>query len=399
MNAPRSSRRWTPDILIVDDTAANLQVLSGLLQQRGFKVRPVPNGNFALQAARNKAPDLILLDIKMPGMDGFEVCRQLKADPQLRDIPVIFLSALSETEDKVRAFSAGGVDYVTKPFQIEEVEARVRTHLHLKQLQQELEEHNARLEDLVQQRTRQLAESNARLAVLDKAKSDFLRLISHELRTPLSGVLGIAELTFVECGDLPSMVRLRELFEQARSRIIALLEDALLLTEIELRPDAASTETCSLSVVLRSALEQTEPLARTRNVHLPDPLASPRQVRGRPHLMVRALRSLLETAVKFCAQGGTLQCHVSQAEASVHVTIEATGWSIPPEKLPGFFEVLAISDSITPGGELGLAPAVAERLVRTFGGSLRVENTTPPGIRLCLELAAAETPDEQQPNS
>jgi DNA-binding response OmpR family regulator len=147
----RSSRQAKPDILIVDDTLENLQVLTGLLQSRGYKVRPVRSGRLALQAVRSQAPDLVLLDIKMPEMDGFEVCRQLKADSQLAELPVIFLSALSDTTDKVEAFRVGGVDYITKPFQIEEVEARVETHLRLKRLQQELEDQNVHLEDLVQQ--------------------------------------------------------------------------------------------------------------------------------------------------------------------------------------------------------------------------------------------------------
>jgi two-component system, sensor histidine kinase and response regulator len=388
--SPSRSLRWAkPDILIVDDTLANLQVLTGLLQARGYKVRPVPNGRLALQATRNMAPDLILLDIKMPEMDGFEVCRLLKSDPQLAEIPVIFLSALSETADKIQAFGAGGVDYITKPFQIEEVEARVQTHVRLKRLQKELEDQNEHLEDLVQERTLQLAESNERLAGLDKAKGDFLKLISHELRTPLSGVIGIAELAFRECGEQPMALKLRELFDQARNRLIGLVEDALLLTDIELRPDFAAADTCSLSPVLQDALEQTEALARSRSVRLPETPAVPQSVRGRTHLMVRTLRSLLETAVKFTAEGQSVQCRIEGDEAVVRITIKATGRSIPPDSLTKFFDVLAISDSITPGADLGLAPAVAERLVAAFGGKLRVENVDPPGIRFFLELPVA----------
>jgi len=132
-------------ILAVDDTAANLQVLAGMLKEHGYKVRPVPSGKLALLAARRDPPDLILLDINMPEMNGYEVCERLKADPTLKEIPVIFISALTEPLDKVRAFATGGVDYLTKPFQMEELHARVETHLKLRRLQIELEKTNARL--------------------------------------------------------------------------------------------------------------------------------------------------------------------------------------------------------------------------------------------------------------
>src|SRR3954466_12133371 len=132
-------------ILVVDDTSANLQVLAGMLKDRGYKVRPVPGGKLALQAARRAPPDLILLDINMPDMNGYEVCEPLKADDRLKGIPVIFISALTEQLDKVKAFAVGGVDYPTKPFQMEELHARVETHVKLRRLQIELEETNARL--------------------------------------------------------------------------------------------------------------------------------------------------------------------------------------------------------------------------------------------------------------
>jgi PAS domain S-box-containing protein len=136
-----------PNILIVDDTPANLQLLTGMLKGRGCKVRPVPSGPEALQAVQRIPPDLILLDINMPGMSGYDVCKRIKEDPKLKDIPVLFISALSETADKVKAFSAGGVDYVTKPFQLEEVQARVETHLRLRQLRSELEKQKRQLQE------------------------------------------------------------------------------------------------------------------------------------------------------------------------------------------------------------------------------------------------------------
>lgn len=142
---PNSDGVQPASILVVDDTPANLQVLAGMLKDRGFKVRPAPSGKLALLAAERDPPDLILLDINMPEMNGYQVCERLKADEKLKGIPVIFISALTEPLDKVKAFATGGVDYITKPFQMEELHARVETHLNLRRLQVELEETNMRL--------------------------------------------------------------------------------------------------------------------------------------------------------------------------------------------------------------------------------------------------------------
>jgi len=141
--SPRSA--FKASVLIVDDTPANLRLLSQMLVEHGFAARPVADGELALAAARAQPPDLILLDIRMPGMNGYQVCAQLKTDARTCDIPVIFLSALDEAEDKVRAFDAGGVDYVTKPFQVEEVLARVQTHLALRELQKRLQDANQQM--------------------------------------------------------------------------------------------------------------------------------------------------------------------------------------------------------------------------------------------------------------
>ena len=143
---PKSGTSELASILAVDDTPANLQVLAGMLKDRGYRVRPVPSGKLALAAAHRDPPDLILLDINMSEINGYEVCEHLKADAVLRKISVIFISALTEPLDKMKAFATGGVDYLTKPFQIEELHARVETHLKLRRLQVELEQTNARLE-------------------------------------------------------------------------------------------------------------------------------------------------------------------------------------------------------------------------------------------------------------
>jgi DNA-binding response OmpR family regulator len=141
------------NILVVDDTPENLELLVALMETGGYTVRPTVNGALALASARNNPPDIILLDIMMPEMDGYEVCRQLKSDPTTCDIPVIFLSALDETVDKVKAFNVGGVDYITKPFHVEEVMVRIATQLEIQRLRRQDKLHIERL-------SRQIVEHN-----------------------------------------------------------------------------------------------------------------------------------------------------------------------------------------------------------------------------------------------
>lgn len=138
-------------IMVVDDTPANLTILKEMLEDEGYRVVAFPRGIMALNAAVKSPPDLILLDIRMPDMDGFEVCRRLKADEVLnKEIPVLFISALTETTDKISAFSAGGVDYITKPFQFEEVYARVKTHIELSRLKRQLQKAYHKIHELGQ---------------------------------------------------------------------------------------------------------------------------------------------------------------------------------------------------------------------------------------------------------
>ncbi len=138
--------RWKANILVVDDTRESLRLLEDLLKKEGYTVRPMPEGRLALMAAQSNPPDLILLDINMPGMSGYDVCERLKADVRTADIPIIFISALDDTTDKIKAFTLGGVDYITKPFHVEEVLARVATHVALQKLEQDLEEKNVQFQ-------------------------------------------------------------------------------------------------------------------------------------------------------------------------------------------------------------------------------------------------------------
>jgi signal transduction histidine kinase len=193
------------NILVVDDKPDNLRLLSNILIAEGYKVRKVLNGRLALDAAKLDPPDLILLDIMMPDPDGYQVCQSLKANSTTQEIPIIFLSALNTVADKVKAFTMGGVDYITKPFQQEEVLARVKTHLQIRQLNVSLHEQNLRLAEEVQHRQQveaeltktlqELRETQAQMVMKEKLASlgALMAGIAHELRNPLNFVNNYAE--------------------------------------------------------------------------------------------------------------------------------------------------------------------------------------------------------------
>ncbi|MEL7233546.1 MAG: response regulator, partial [Chloroflexota bacterium] len=195
-------QQYQADILIVDDVPQNVKLLINLLREKGYKARPTTSGAMALRAARASKPDLILLDISMPNMDGYEVCTELKADPDLHDVPVIFVSALNEVMDKVRAFRVGGADYVTKPFEFAEVLARIETHLTLAHQRKEIETRRNR--ELAY--TKRMAETRERLTeqIVERSVSadvdDYLQNIRQNSGRIVDLVNNILDTTYVESG-------------------------------------------------------------------------------------------------------------------------------------------------------------------------------------------------------
>ena len=377
-------------ILIVDDTPANLEVLDRLLTMLGYNVRSANSGEQALQSMRSVAPDLVLLDINMPEMDGYQVCHQIKSDKALASIPVIFLSGLTKSADKILGFGAGAVDYIGKPFDMSEIDARVRTHLEIRRLHLMLAQENLRLEKLVQIRTRELVEANARLAVLAHIRDAYLRVISQELCAPLDGLFCAAELLFKDAGSVPNVRQHQKLFEQSGRRTLQALNDALLLSQIEpANPDFAR-QTTSLAPVLQAAAESVQSLAKTHGIGLPPlPDTTSIQVVGSAALLAKALQTLLETAVLYARKGESLCISQARCPDAVDVIVEAAGRSIAPNNLPGFFDVSAIRTKERDGDTV-VIPAVAECILSLFGGSAKVENLThSTGIRLRVRLHAA----------
>jgi DNA-binding response OmpR family regulator len=383
------SLRHHGNIMIVDDNPANLKLLEEMLRHHAYEVRSFARGRLALAAAAQETPDLILLDINMPEMNGYQVCEQLKSSARLSGIPVIFLSALHAPEDKLKGFRAGGVDYISKPFHLEEVQARVETHLKLQDLQRALKLQNNRLEEAVAVRTHELAEANERLIILDRSKDEFLYLISHELRTPLNGLVGVGQLILEGLSSTGENNKLQEMFEESRRRIISLVDDALLLTQIDVSREHFRSAPVSLSAALNRAIARATEFAESRHVTLTPPSADLDFVLGDEDLLVRALHSLLETAVKFSEEGGTVMLACDVLPDSLRVSIESHGKTIPSHLLAKFFDLFSINESSTLGGDLGFGPRVAYRILCLFGASISVANRDPSGIRLTVSLKHA----------
>jgi DNA-binding response OmpR family regulator len=376
--------------MIVDDNPANLRLLEDMLTREGHEVRSFPLGRLALSAAAKDPPDLILLDVNMPEMDGYEVCQRLKSSAELSAVPTIFLSALSAPQDRLKAFESGAVDYISKPFQFEEVHARVQTHLSLYYLQRALELHNRTLEETVAERTRELAEANRRLTVLDRSKSDFLNLISHEFRTPLHGLLGVSGLILEGMPTDERSIKLKQTFQNSRRRIVSILDDALLLTEIEVNREQFGFVPFLLNRAIERARERVGELARSHGVSFSAPLADTNVVLGNEELLAKAFEALFEAAIRFSGRGECVRLSHNVGRDSVTVVIETRGEPIPEPALEKLFDLLAVGEASMGGVNLGLRLAAAQRILSLFGGSASAANCDSAGVRLTAMLQLAD---------
>ena len=364
-----------PDILVVDDTQANLQLLAGMLKERGYKVRPVPSGMLALQAAKSAPPDLILLDIHMPDLDGYEVCAQLKRDERTRDIPVLFISALNETMDKVLAFGMGGLDYITKPFQFEEVDARVAAHLKLRRLQVDLAARN-----------QELQQSNAELRRLQELRDNLTQMIVHDLRSPLTGVFGSLELLATGCEELsPESKKMIELSREALNQTLAMINSLLDVSKIEageLRPDCRA---CDLVRLAREANDLLAGMRGNRTVLIePENDSVPASVD--PDLISRVLQNLIGNALKFTGPDGEIKIGLGHRDGHIHVSVQDNGPGVAPEFHQRIFEKFGQVKDATNRVGTGLGLTFCRLAVEAHHGSIGVTSELGKGSTFWFEL-------------
>lgn len=351
-------------IMIVDDTPQNLGVLEKMLVGKGYHIFAVTSGEAALKIAEKNPPDIFLLDINMPGMNGYQLGEKIKQSESLKEIPIIFLSALDEPEDKIKGFKSGGVDYITKPFQLDEVEARVKAHLTIHHLQIALQKHNANLENLVAERTKDLDNAYKRLKNLENLKSEFLSMISHELRTPLNGILVVSELAFEQCKNACDMDELQKLFTGSRERLERLLDDALLINELDV-----SSKKMAIDSFEADALFEGQSVRASIEAEAGKPIP---EISGNLVLLKKAMDNILKTALCFSLKKDKVEVKLSSGEGFFNVSFFLQNLKISDEHAAGFFSLASISRQCSLAQDLSLAPVVAAKIFELFGGGIKM---------------------------
>lgn len=304
-------------IFLIDDVLQNLQVLSETLRQEGFRISGASSGAAALRILKQLKPDLILCDIIMPDMDGYEVARQLKANPETRDIPLIFLTACTESEDIVKGFAIGAVDYITKPFNNAELIARVRTHLELKQARDVLQE-NAQ-----------------RLSALNQEKDQILSIAAHDLKNPLASIMLMAEMIQLRQGHLEAEKVLEyasQIYEDAE-RMLLIITNLLDINRLESGRIQPQIQPWPLQEILTRLQRAYQPVAEKKGVYLrwSETKAEGIQIQTDPLLLFQLLDNLLSNALKFTEAGKEVSVHWQVNADQVCFTIQDQG--------PGFTAV------------------------------------------------------------
>jgi len=390
MTSQLISQSSEPAILIVDDNPQNLQVLGKILQENKYEIEFAINGEAALVWLKKRQFDLILLDINMPGMNGFEVCRKIRSNPVMNNVPVIFLSADTDRESILKGFEFGAQDYVSKPFDSRELLARVRTHLALKNSHEKLEKLNKSLEEKVAERTQQLKESNEKLEAtniklfdLDRAKTDFLNLISHEIRTPLNGISGPLKLLKepVSASEIGELV---EILDMSVKRLERFSLNALLITRLKIKQFEIRKDKIHLSNLINEVLKEEKEKFQARNIHVKrNDEITLGLISGEAELIKKCISNILDNAVRFSPDNSTIEIDTYVEEQTIICEINDNGKGFATGTIDRVFELFTTGDECK-DNSIGIGLPIAKMIMEGHGGSIIVGNNSGGGASVKL---------------
>lgn len=354
----------TPDkgnILIIDDTPNNLRLLSSMLEEKGYEVRCANSGELALKTIKIEPPDLILLDINMPNMNGYEICEKLKINHETHDIPVIFLSALSESIDKVKAFEIGGIDYITKPFQVAEVLARIENQLKLRRMKRQVEE-TAKAALVALEKEKEL----------NRLKSQFTSMISHDFRNPLTTIQGFAGL--VESNNKNLSEEKIKYYAQkinlAVNQLLLLLDDILLIGSLENNSIEYQPVQFNLNEICQEVVSNFQLGIGSQNPILYNYNVPFSQVELDVILLDRILNNLISNAIKYSPGGTEINFDVEYRENHLVFSIKDKGIGIPLANYVHLFQPFYRCNNVGKIKGTGLGLAIVKKCVEAHKGRI-----------------------------
>ena len=360
MKTPQST------ILLVDDKPDNLDVLLAYLHDAQLRMLVAQSGEEAIHITERFLPDLILLDVMMPpGIDGFETCLRLKANDATREIPVIFITALSDVNDKIQGFQVGGVDYITKPLRHEEVLARVHTHLLLRQQRRQLEIENA-------------------------AKNKFFSIIAHDLRGPLHSIheLVKANKELLERQEFDQIKKLLDLEYAATENLTKLLENLLTWARIQQGTIEFRPQTLNIGHLCRYTIEVLKPTAQQKQITLTSDFPGEALVLADMNMVETIVRNLVSNAIKFTPAGGNITISMQHAQHAVTIAITDTGIGIESDVLPKLFDIDRKYHRAGTAHEkgTGLGLILCKEFVERHGGTIQVKSELNHGSTFSFTL-------------
>jgi len=377
-------------ILAIDDNPKNLKVLAALLAPQSYQVDYAFSGPEAISLLEAENYDLILLDIMMPGMDGYETCIRIKSMPTNNLTPVIFLTARTDMASLNRAFTSGGVDYITKPFSPEELLARVRTHLELKSSRQQLLEVNSWLEKKVEERTEALRSAHEELEKayrslqsLDKAKTEFLHMIHHEVRTPLNAILGFTNILQDEV-ETPELKEHVSFIYHSSMRLEKFLAVVLQLTELIARENPLQKKPVSVGKILEASLNEYTYQISQKGLKISlDPSLLVLMVNGNDKLMKNCFQGVVENAVEYSPDGGGISILPVAEKGYQGCEITDHGPGFNEHSLKNLFTLFGV------GGQhidenVGLDLCLAKMVMDAHSGKVEVRNNPGGGASVKL---------------
>jgi len=381
-----------PVILIVDDNPQNLQVLGSLLREKNYDIEFATNGKAALEWLGLQQFDLVLLDINMPEMDGFEVCQTIRSDERYNRMPVIFLSADSDRESILRGFEMGAADYVTKPFDSRELIVRVKTHLSLRESLDKLEKVNKYLEEKVAERTKELKSANEKLEImnqklteLDDAKSEFLSLISHEIRTPLNGICGPVEL-LKDPLKTTGLNDLLEVLDFSVKRLENFSTNAILITTLKTKPHIVRDTQVHIADTISDVLASFRDIIGKKAFRITLGIGTdPETIPGDAELIRKCLSNVIDNAITYSPPESTIEINTIPDGDFLSISISDNGRGFPNKILESGFELFSRGNN-SKDNTTGIGLPLAKLIMDTHNGYIELNNNPEGGATVILKF-------------